>query len=137
MPKAKNLFAHQQLNTDDPVTAKKFYKSLFAWRVSDLKVGPGMVYTMIETGSRESGGGIQKQPTPGTRPMWMNYVQVADVKKAMAKAEQLGAQVVIAYQPIPEMGAFGIFTDPTGAVLGVWEPEKKPTRRRGKKEARR
>jgi predicted enzyme related to lactoylglutathione lyase len=86
----------------------------------------------------ESGvdGGIQELPTRVTPPGWMNYVQVADVKKAMAKAERLGAQVIVAYQPIPEMGAFGTFADPTGAVLGVWEPERKRARRASKMASR-
>jgi uncharacterized protein len=124
MPKSKNLFAYIQLNTGNTAKAKKFYKSLFAWKLSDEKMGPGMTYTSIDTGSRESGGGIQKKQTAKAPSMWLNYVEVADVKKTVAKAAKMGAKVVVAYQPIPEMGAFGIFRDPTGALLGVWEPEK-------------
>jgi uncharacterized protein len=135
MPKAKNLFAHIQLNTGDPAQAKKFYRSLFAWKLSDVKMGPGMTYTMIDTGSRESGGGIQKPMEEGPST-WMTYVEVSDVKKTIAKAEKMGATTVVAYQPIPDMGAFGIFTDPTGATLGVWEPAKEPARRPAKKSRR-
>jgi len=66
---------------------------------------------------------------------WLNYVEVADVKRSLAKAKKLGATIVQGYQPIPGMGAFGIFVDPTGAALGVWEAGKKekPKKKKGKK----
>ncbi len=129
MPTLKNLFAHYQLNTGDPSRAKKFYKALFAWKFEELKMAPGMTYTAFDTGSRESGGGMQTPEDFDGKAAWVNYVQVADVKKCIAKAAKLGAQVVVEYQPIPDMGGFGIFIDPTGAMLGVWEPEKKAVRK--------
>jgi predicted enzyme related to lactoylglutathione lyase len=121
----RNLFAHTQLNTDEPKAAKAFYRRLFAWKLTDLKMGPGMTYTMIDTGSRQSGGGIQKKSAPDAPAAWLSYIEVADVKKTMIKAAKLGAKIVVAFQPIPDMGAFGIFVDPTGATLGVWEAPKK------------
>jgi predicted enzyme related to lactoylglutathione lyase len=137
MAKLPNTFAHTQLNTDDPAQARRFYRSLFAWKLKDLKMGPGMTYTMIDTQPGDGGeGGIQQQAMPGAPPAWMTYVQVADVKKVMAKAERLGAKVQVAYQPIPGMGAFGVFTDPTGAVLGVWEPPRQPARKPAGKKRR-
>ena len=46
----------------------------------------------------------------------------------------LSGYEVAPYQPIPGMGAFGIFVDPTGAALGVWEPApKKPAKKAKKK----
>jgi hypothetical protein len=38
--------------------------------------------------------------------------------------------------PIGDMGAIGIFVDPTGATIGVWAPGKKPAKK-AKKAARR
>jgi uncharacterized protein len=132
MAKSKNLFAYTQLSTGNTARAKKFYKSLFAWKVSDVKMGPGMTYTMIDTGSDEAGAGIQKKETAKAPSMWLSYVEVADVKETVAKAKKMGAKVVVAYPPIPEMGAFGIFKDPGGALLGVWEQEKvtRPAKKR-------
>lgn len=124
MAKSRNLFAYQQLNTGNTARAKKFYESLFAWEITEEEMGPGMTYTMIDTGSRESGAGMQKKQTAKAPSMWLSYVEVPDVKKTVAKAKKMGAKVVVAYQPIPEMGAFGIFKDPGGALLGVWEPQK-------------
>jgi uncharacterized protein len=137
MPKLKNLFAHTQLNTDDRVKAKKFYKSLFAWKLTDVEMGPGMIYTNVDVGSRVSTGGIQEKEMADAPSMWLTYVQVTSVEKTIAKAVKLGAKTIVAYQPIPGMGAFGIFADPSGAALGVWEPGKKPAKRAAKKQSRR
>jgi predicted enzyme related to lactoylglutathione lyase len=38
-----------------------------------------------------------------------------DVKKTLAKAKSAGATITLAYHPIGDMGAIGVFVDPTGA----------------------
>ncbi len=122
-----NTFIHFELNTDDISSAQGFYKKLFKWKFAPMK--GGMPYTMIDTGSKTGGAGLQKKPMPEAPSSWLAYVEVDDVKKTIAKARDGGAQVILEYQPIPEMGAFGIFTDPAGAMLGLWErakPVKKP-----------
>jgi predicted enzyme related to lactoylglutathione lyase len=121
-----NTFIHFELNTDDISSAQGFYKKLFKWKFKPMK---GMPYTMIDTGSKTGGAGLQKKPMPEAPTSWLAYVEVDDVKKTIAKAREAGAQVILEYQPIPGMGAFGIFTDPAGAMLGLWEkakPVKKP-----------
>ena len=126
----KNTFVFTELNTEDPDKAKKFYKSLFAWKLSDQEMGED-VYTMIDTGVRTSGGGMQKKGEGPTA--WLPYVEVADVKRTIAKAQKLGAQVLVPFQPIGEMGSIGIFVDPTGAKMGVWARAKKKAKRSARK----
>jgi predicted enzyme related to lactoylglutathione lyase len=125
-----NPFCHVELNCDDPGKAKKFYKSLFSWKLSAM--GP---YTLVDVGGGV-GGGMQKKPMPEAPTMWLPYVQVDDVKKTIAKAKKLGANVMVDYMPIGEMGAIGIFVDPAGAGLGVWESAKKPAKKGAKKAAK-
>jgi predicted enzyme related to lactoylglutathione lyase len=118
-----NTFIHFELNTDDVSSSKDFYRKLFKWKFKPTK---GMPYTMIDTGSKTSGAGMQVKPMPQAPTAWLSYVEVDDVRKTLAKAQAAGAQPVVEYQPIPGMGAFAIFTDPAGAMLGLWEVEKKP-----------
>jgi len=131
-----NPFCHIELNTDSTDKAKKFYTALFAWKMSDTKMGPSMVYTMIAAGTGP-GGGIMKKPMAQAPNAWLPYVQVDDVVKTIQKAKRLGAQIIVEYLPLPNMGSMGIFADPWGAVLGVWAPEKKPAAKKaaGKKPA--
>lgn len=139
-----NPFVHVELHTDDVARAKRFYKGLFDWKLEDMQMGDGSTYTMVGVGEG-TGGGIMKQPMPGPTA-WMTYVMVDDVKKTVARAKKLGGQVINAYTPIPGMGAFGIVTDPSGAVFGVFEaaerqaapsppapPKKKPATASAKK----
>ena len=131
-----NPFCHIELNTDDAKAAKAFYKKMFDWQFSDMPMGPGATYTMFRTGQKDMGGGIQKKPMPEAPTAWVTYVEVADVEKAIAKAKKLGANIVVEFQPIPGMGAFGIFFDPTGAAMGVWERGAPPAKKGAKKGAK-
>jgi uncharacterized protein len=115
-----NPFAHIELSTDDVKKAKKFYQAVFAWKLNDM---PAMAYTMIDVGGGV-GGGIQKKQMPEAPTAWLPYVKVDDVKATIAKAVKAGATAVLPFQEIGEMGAIGIFTDPAGAALGLWEESK-------------
>ena len=47
-----NPFVHIELSTDDVAKAKKFYKSVFDWKLSDI---PKMGYTMLDVGKLRDG----------------------------------------------------------------------------------
>ncbi len=116
-----NPFIHIELSTDDLAKAKKFYKSVFDWKLNEM---PGMGYTMIEVG-KGTGGGMQKKPMPDVPTSWLPYVEVDSVKSSLAKVSKAGGRVVLDYHAIGEMGAIGVFVDPSGATLGLWEAAKK------------
>jgi predicted enzyme related to lactoylglutathione lyase len=131
---AGNAFVHCELSADDVGAAKKFYKKLFDWKLNDT--GPAMGnYTLIDVGSKTSGGGLTAKMMPNQPTAWLPYVEVASVKKTIAKAEKAGAKIMVPYQEIGEMGAIGIFVDPQGAALGVWELAKKPAKKGAKKKS--
>lgn len=118
-----NPFVHVDLAARDRPAAKKFYKALFDWKMNDM---PGMGWTGIDAGVMGGGGGISDKQSPEEPGGWTAYVEVASVKKTIAKAEKLGATIILPYMPVGEMGALGIFIDPQGAKLGVWEQTQKP-----------
>jgi predicted enzyme related to lactoylglutathione lyase len=129
-----NAFAHIELTTADLGKAKKFYKSLFAWKLTDMPMGAnGGVYTMIAPG-KGPGGGMQAQPMPQAPVTWLPYVEVDSVKKTLAKAAKGGAKVILPEMDIGKNGIIGIFIDPAGAMLGVWAKakpvKKKPAKKR-------
>ncbi|MFN0253874.1 MAG: VOC family protein [Kofleriaceae bacterium] len=129
-----NPFVHAELSVDDVAAAKKFYKTLFDWKLSDL--GPDMGnYVMVDVGSKTSGGGITAKMSPSQPSGWLSYVEVASVKTTIAKAQKAGAQIVVPYQEVGGMGAFGVFIDPQGAALGVWEKAKPSPKKAAKKPA--
>lgn len=123
-----NAFVHIELNTDDLKRARGFYGKLFKWKIAAY---PGMPsYLGVDTGKNSTGGGMQKKPMPEAPNAWLPYVEVDDVKKTIAKAKKLGAEIIVDFMPIGDMGAIGVFVDPSGAALGVWMATKKPKKRR-------
>jgi len=116
-----NPFVHLDLTTDDVAAAKKFYKSVFDWKFTDF---PQMKWTGIDVGKGVGGGmGGKQMPTQPTA--WTPYVDVTDVKKAIAKAKKAGATIIIPFMEVGGMGSLGVFIDPQGATIGVWQAAKK------------
>ncbi|MBA3506295.1 MAG: VOC family protein [Betaproteobacteria bacterium] len=115
-----NPFVHVELATTDVAKAKDFYGKLFSWKMEDMPMPEGATYTIINVGEG-TGGGLMKNPMPGAPSMWMAYVNVDDVKAATKKAQSLGANVMKDITEVKDMGWFSIITDPTGAMLGLWQ----------------
>jgi hypothetical protein len=78
---------------------------------------------MIDVG-KGTGGGMLKQLMPDSPSAWMPYVLVDDIEAATAKAEKLGAKICKGVTDLG-MGRLSIFEDPTGAILGLWQPTQK------------
>jgi uncharacterized protein len=119
-----NPFVHVELDTTDVAKAKSFYGKLFDWKMEDIPMDGGGVYTTIGVGDG-TGGGLMKHPMPGAPSMWLAYVLVDDIRAATAKARSLGANVIKDVTEVMGMGWLSIFTDPTGAALGLWQPKSK------------
>lgn len=114
-----NPFVHIELNTSDVGKAKAFYSELFDWRLEDMPMSGG-AYTMINVGEG-TGGGLMQHPMPGAPSTWLAYVLVDDVADSTAKAKALGAGILKDVTDVPGAGRFSLITDPTGAVLGLWQ----------------
>jgi uncharacterized protein len=118
-----NPFVHVELNTTDVDMAKSFYGQLFDWSFEDVPL-PGGADTMVKVGDG-TGGGLMKHPVPGAPSAWMAYVSVDDVKAATTTATSLGANILKDVTEVTGMGWFSVISDPTGAVLGLWQNNPK------------
>jgi hypothetical protein len=116
-----NPFVHVELNTTDVLKAKSFYGQLFDWILEDVPMGE-LDYTMIKVG-KGTGGGMMKQLIPGAGSAWLPYVEVADIKASTKKAKDLGGKVMKDVTEVMAMGWLSILVDPTGAMLGLWQPK--------------
>jgi len=118
-------FAHIELNTSDPEKAASFYGSLFGWKFDKMTMPGGMDYFMGKDAESPSIG-VWRKPMPDAPDCWLGYVSVASTPAAVAKARELGAQVVKDGIVVPGVGEWAVLMDPTGAVFGVWTPENPP-----------
>lgn len=114
-----NPFVHLELHTKDVGKSKKFYASLFDWKMEEM---PAMEYTMVDVGEG-TGGGMMKNPMPADRDNWLPYILVDDVKASTKKATSLGATIARDVTEVPDMGWFSVLVDPTGAAFGLWQPK--------------
>lgn len=120
-----NPFVHIELTSADLDQSKRFYGSLFDWRLELAPASHGMDYTMIRVGEGV-GGGMIKHPMPGMPSVWVPYVEVGDIRDRTAKARALGARIIRDVDQISgDGGSFSIIQDPTGAVFGLYEPKRK------------
>lgn len=117
-----NPFIHVELMATDVGKAKTFYGKMFDWKLEDMDMGD-MTYTMIKVGEG-TGGGLMKNPMPNATSMWVAYVNVDDLKAATNKAKSIGAELVKDVTEVKGAGSFTIIIDPTGAMLGLWQPRK-------------
>jgi len=114
-----NPFVHIELQTQDVDKSKKFYASMFDWKLEEM---PGMDYTIINVGEG-TGGGMMKKPVPGIPDNWLPYIMVDDVAASTKKAQALGATIAKDVTEIPDFGWFSVILDPTGAAFGLWQPK--------------
>jgi predicted enzyme related to lactoylglutathione lyase len=125
-----NTIVHFEIPADQPERAAKFYKELFGWNINKWENPGGMEYWMVETVPTDGqgqpvrpgvNGGLLRRMFPGQAPV--NYVAVEDLDKAVAKAEKLGAKVLVKRQPVPGMGYFSQLSDTEGNVFAVWQTD--------------
>ena len=117
-----NPFVHVELMSTN-VGKRSLLRQIVRWKLEDMDMGD-MTYTMIKVGEG-TGGGLMKNPMPDAESTWVAYVNVDDLKAATAKAKSLGATVIKDQVEVKGAGAFSIITDPTGAMLGLWEPKER------------
>jgi predicted enzyme related to lactoylglutathione lyase len=109
-----------ELLTTDDAAAQSFYSAMFGWNDEPKDMGPIGIYH-IQTLQGQQAAGIMKNPQNGAPSSWLAYFLVADLAKATAKAKSLGATAMMENAPIPDVGAFSLLSDPTGAVFALFQ----------------
>jgi predicted enzyme related to lactoylglutathione lyase len=118
-PSTANPVVHLELHTRDLPRACAFYAALCGWWPERIE-HPCGGYTALALGSR-LGGGIVECPTE--RPVWLPYVEVAEISEAMRQAHLLGARVLLGPREGPA-GWRGVVEAPEGAQLALWQPKR-------------
>jgi predicted enzyme related to lactoylglutathione lyase len=114
-------FVWHELHTTDRAKAVKFYGSLIGWETKDVQMGPGEPYTLCLLNGKDHAG-ITKSMAPAHVPShWLPYLAVDDVDASLAKAEKLGARVLMKATDIPNVGRFAPIADPQGAVFALFK----------------
>jgi predicted enzyme related to lactoylglutathione lyase len=125
-----STIVHFEIPADNTERAAKFYRELFGWKIEKWENPGGIEYWMVGTVptdergmpiGRGVNGGMMPRMYPGQQPV--NYIAVDSVDAAVAKAQKLGAKVMMGKTPVPGMGWFAQLNDPEGNVIAVWETD--------------
>ena len=111
-----------EIPADKPDRAKKFYASLFGWKIQPFPQVKN--YWHIDTGGHDKSpdGGLMARVHPG-QPI-TNYIAVASVDKSAAKVEKLGGTICKSKTAVPQMGYFAICQDTEDNMFALWEPNQ-------------
>ncbi len=108
-----------ELMTTDVDAAKAFYGGLFGWRGDTVQMGgEGPPYTLWMLGDAGIGGAMPP-PMEGMPSFWGVYFSVADCDATVAKATELGANVLNGPMDVPDVGRMAALMDPQGAAFSV------------------
>jgi predicted enzyme related to lactoylglutathione lyase len=95
---------------------------VFDWNIRHI---PEMNYHLVETGGQGGiNGGImtpQEGPWPGNMSF---YIDVDNLSTYAEKIRKAGGKIIVERMEVPNMGAFSLFEDPDGRVLGMWQQNK-------------
>ena len=122
---APGTFSWIDVTTTDLDGAAAFYKGLLGWDHVDRPIGDGAVYRMFQLRGKNVAGGVEQQAeqrSHGIPPHWNNYVTVDSADDTAARVSELGGNLMMDPFDVFDAGRMAVFTDPTGAVLSVWEP---------------
>lgn len=118
-----NTITHFEVPADDPERAKKFYESVFGWKIDYMKDYDYYSIVTKEKGEEGINGGMMKRKDKG-QP-FMNYITVSSIDRFLEAVKENGGQIAMGKQAIGDMGAIAAFLDTEGNLIGLHEMWKK------------
>jgi len=111
---------HWEFMSKDPASLSAFYRKVFDWKIEPV---PAINYHVVETGGAGGiDGGIVKPDREGPWPGNLTlYIDVEDLAAYRQKIVKAGGTIHVAEQQVPGMGAFCLFADPEGRMMGLWK----------------
>ena len=104
---------HWEIGARDAAELRRFYAALFDWDITG-----DAEYGLVSPVDGGIGGGILQ--TSQDMPSYVTfYVGVDDMESVLARAADLGGTALVTPTPIPGIGAFAMFSDPEGNVIGL------------------
>ncbi|HSF00778.1 MAG TPA: VOC family protein [Nitrososphaeraceae archaeon] len=129
-----STIVHFEIPADDVERARKFYSTLFGWKIEKIEVkkaGETMDYWMISTSSNKGnsseksfhldGGLIKRQHTQQPN---LNYISVPSIDEYSNKVKELGGKVVLPKTEITDYGFFAVCMDTENNAFALWESKK-------------
>jgi predicted enzyme related to lactoylglutathione lyase len=118
----RNGWLWDELWTGDVEGATGFYQAVLGFQHTDHAIeDTDRNYRVLKYADQPRAGVLQN-PFEGERPVWVNYIRVADPAAMTAKVEGLGGRVLVEAQARPIGGEVAVIAGPSGAgvALQTW-----------------
>ncbi|MBS1889290.1 MAG: VOC family protein [Actinobacteria bacterium] len=106
----------------DLLDSTSFYGDLLGWEVPELPNSAEMGGYRRAQLDGDDVAGMMPIQQEGQPQVWSTYVAVADADATVEKARQAGGNVIFGPMKVMDLGKMAMFSDPDGAVIGIWEP---------------
>jgi predicted enzyme related to lactoylglutathione lyase len=101
---------------------ESFYGQLLGWEIPEQPNSTQLGgYRRAKLNGRDVAGASPVMQD-GQPCEWNTYVSVADADATIAEVREAGGTVIVEPMDVMGMGKMAIFSDPTGASCGLWEP---------------
>lgn len=112
-----------QIISSDPDASAGFLQELFGWKT---RRDNALAYREIEAGPGGLPGGIWPAPD-GVRPFVQLFIEVQDLDASIARANSLGARILVPRTVLPEGNAMAVLSDPLGMPFVVCTARERRT----------
>jgi uncharacterized protein len=111
-----------ELGTPDVEATASFYGDLLGWEVPELPSSAELGGYRRAKKNGKDVAGVSPLQQEGQPPVWSTYVSVADAAATLNAVREAGGQVIVEPLDVVGLGTMAVFTDPTGAICGIWQP---------------
>ena len=109
-------FVHIEFKSSDFARTSAFYAKLFDWKTDRNASGS---YMKFDGADGPSGGWVRADLVQSPGPI--AYLTVDDLAAKLDEVESAGGRVLVKSMPFAGGGEIGLFADPDGNVLGLWQ----------------
>lgn len=115
-------FCWAELASTNAEAAKNFYCDMFGWNYQDFPMPQG-VYTIFTRDGEEAAALYYAADRPCSS--WGVYFNAPELEASTAKAQELGAKVIMPVTDLGFPGEMSVIQDPQGVFLSLWKAKGK------------
>ena len=108
--------AHIEFKSANFARTSEFYAKLFDWQ---MEQNASASYMKLASGDGPSAGWFRADLVQSPGPV--AYLPVDDLEAKLAEVEEAGGRILVRALPFAGGGEIGLFADPDGNVLGLWQ----------------
>lgn len=108
--------AHIEFKSANFARTSEFYAKLFDWQ---MEQNASASYMKLAGGDGPSAGWFRADLVQSPGPV--AYLPVDDLEAKLAEVEEAGGRILVRTLPFAGGGEVGLFADPDGNVLGLWQ----------------